>query len=55
MVGSDPETDLAIQKMPEIKRFLQQGLNESYDVTNSVQQLMSVISKQADAPKANEG
>lgn len=55
VVGSDPETDLAIQKMPEIKRFLQQGLNESFDVTNSVQQLISVISQPADTSRVNEG
>lgn len=41
--GSDPETDLAIQRMPAIKQFLQQGLKESFDVKTSVQQLSGVI------------
>ena len=43
MAGSDPETDLAIEKLPAIKTFLQQGLNESFDVESSFQLLNTLL------------
>ena len=43
VMGSDPETDLAIQKLPAIKAFLQQGLKDAYDVETSFAQLDHVI------------
>ncbi|MGK0440688.1 MAG: flagellum-specific ATP synthase [Pseudohongiellaceae bacterium] len=52
VAGSDPETDLAIQKLPQIKAFLQQGLQESYNVETSFQQLAAVIQAPA-APVSN--
>ena len=43
VAGSDPETDLAIEKLPAIKTFLQQGLNESFDVESSFQLLNTLL------------
>lgn len=41
--GSDPETDEAIRRLPEIRRFLQQSMNEAVGFPNSVEQLRQVI------------
>ncbi|MEE8057157.1 MAG: flagellar protein export ATPase FliI [Pseudomonadales bacterium] len=43
VAGSDPETDAAIERLPAIRNFLQQGLTESVDLEASVVQLQSVI------------
>ena len=43
--GNDPETDRAIDKMPEMRQFLQQGLNESASFKASVQALADIIGK----------
>jgi len=43
VAGSDPETDLAIQKMPLILQFLTQGLREKVSVSDSTLQLQSLI------------
>lgn len=32
VAGSDAETDLAIKRHPEIRKILQQGMNESTDI-----------------------
>jgi len=47
VTGSDPETDMAIQKMPLIKQFLTQGLREKVSVSDSTQQLHSLIQPEA--------
>lgn len=38
--GADPETDQAIVLMPEIRSFLQQGLNESFTIDQSLEALV---------------
>ena len=43
--GSDPLTDRAIAKMPEIQSFLRQGLNESFSLDESRAQLEQVINE----------
>ncbi len=39
-MGSDPETDLAIERMPVFRAFLQQKITEAHDMRTSVQHLM---------------
>lgn len=41
--GSDPETDQAIEKLPAIRHFLQQGLKDAVNFETSVAQLKVVI------------
>ncbi|MBS3953275.1 MAG: flagellar protein export ATPase FliI [Methylomicrobium sp.] len=41
--GSNPKIDRAIQKMPAILDFLQQGINEPVDVNASIQQLGQLL------------
>jgi len=48
--GSDPDTDFAIEKMPTIRQFLQQGLHESFNVEQSLQML--AMSLQPNEPPA---
>ena len=47
VAGSDQETDAAIERMPSIRDFLRQGLDESYNIQTSIEQLQAVIT----APK----
>ncbi len=44
MKGSDPETDFAIERMPLMREFLQQGLNEAFDFKTSLQSMAMVLS-----------
>jgi len=41
--GSNPETDFAIQRMPIMKQFLQQGLNEAVDYQQSSADLATIL------------
>ncbi len=41
--GSDPETDTAIDKMPAMRQFLQQGLNESASYKVATQRLAELM------------
>ena len=41
--GSDPETDFAITHIGNMRQFLQQGLNESAPLKESVDQLLAVV------------
>ncbi|MFA7554507.1 MAG: flagellar protein export ATPase FliI [Spongiibacteraceae bacterium] len=43
VAGSDPETDVAIERLPSIRKFLQQGLRESVKVAASVAELKAVL------------
>lgn len=43
--GSDPETDLAIDRMPAMRKFLQQGLQESAPLKPSIKSLEGVIAE----------
>ncbi|ARN75412.1 flagellar protein export ATPase FliI [Oceanicoccus sagamiensis] len=43
VAGSDPETDLAIERLPSIRNFLQQGLRESFTMAASVAELQTVL------------
>lgn len=50
--GSDKETDLAIERQPHFKRFLQQGLHESSPLPASFQALQQVLGKADKVDKA---
>ncbi len=41
--GSDPETDAAIERLPVIRQFLQQSLNEAVNFGTSLAQLHAVL------------
>lgn len=41
--GSDPEVDFAIERIPAMRKFLQQGLKESSPSADSVERLKTVI------------
>ena len=41
--GSDPTTDFAIERMPTMQQFLQQGLHDAYDVSDSVKMLTMAL------------
>jgi len=41
--GSNPETDFAIQRMPVMTKFLQQGLNEAVDYQQSSADLATIL------------
>ncbi len=43
VAGSNPETDFAIQRMPVMKQFLQQGLNEAVDYQQSSSDLATIL------------
>jgi flagellum-specific ATP synthase len=45
VAGSDPETDLAIERLPAIRQFLTQNLDESVSAKASLAQLQLVIKK----------
>ena len=47
--GSDEDTDRAIAKMPEMRRFLQQGMDERVPMPRGLQQLADLF----ESPGAN--
>lgn len=53
--GSDPDTDFVIENLPSINAYLQQGINESFSLVQSVQQAVMVLTppqnEQADNPE----
>ena len=49
VAGSDADTDRAIEKMPAIRRFLQQGLQEPVSFADSVAQLQRLLQPPAQA------
>jgi flagellum-specific ATP synthase len=53
--GSDPDTDFAIERMPVLRSFLQQGLNESRPMAQSIQELAMVLSPPPKAPAPAAG
>lgn len=44
--GSDPDLDQAIIQMPEIRNFLQQSLGESFSIDQSLQALVTAMTKE---------
>ena len=46
--GSNPEIDFAIQKMPEVNRFLLQQTDEKFDFDEEVQMLMDIFPQETD-------
>ena len=48
--GSDPELDMAIERMPKMNGYLQQGLNESFNYAQCEQGLMQLFASQPPAP-----
>ena len=54
VAGSDSELDAALQKWPQIKEFLQQDMNQSVPISETLQELGSIASVQAETnPNAN--
>ncbi|MEH6470183.1 MAG: flagellar protein export ATPase FliI [Halopseudomonas sp.] len=51
LAGSDPEIDLAIERVPHFRAFLQQGLDESVSYSDSVQLLHQVLTPPAPEPQ----
>ena len=49
VAGSDPELDAALQKWPQIKEFLQQDMNQSIPITETLQELGSIASVHGEA------
>ena len=49
--GSDPTLDLALNRIPMIQTFLQQGLNESSNIEESLEQLKAIL---PDVPAPSE-
>lgn len=41
--GSDPETDEALRRLPAIRRFLQQGIDEAVSLQDSLDQLQALV------------
>ena len=41
--GADPDTDLAIERQPHLRQFVQQGLDEAFGYGDSLQQLLAVL------------
>lgn len=50
--GSDPDTDMAIEKMPVMRAYLQQSITEAHKLPASIQQLMMALES---APMAQQG
>jgi flagellum-specific ATP synthase len=42
--GSDPDTDFVMENLPSIGAYLRQGMNESFTLKESMQQMIMVIS-----------
>ncbi len=52
--GADPDTDFAIERMPHMRRFLQQGLGESARFDESAVQLKQVIARESKPQQAQQ-
>ncbi|MEH6649258.1 MAG: flagellar protein export ATPase FliI [Motiliproteus sp.] len=52
VAGSDPEIDQSIERVPHFRAFLQQGLNENFSFSDSVQQLHQVLNPPIPPPQA---
>ncbi|MDO3385059.1 flagellar protein export ATPase FliI [Gilvimarinus sp. SDUM040013] len=48
--GSDPETDEAIERFPKLRAFIQQGLNQSVHMPESIANLTAVLKKTPSQP-----
>lgn len=46
--GSDPDTDYVIDNLPSLNAYLRQGINESFPLLESMQQMIMVMSVPAD-------
>lgn len=53
VAGSDAETDAAIERLPAIKQFLRQGLQESFNVGASAAELKTVVKPPKTAVREN--
>ena len=49
--GSDPDTDFAIERVPTMRQFLRQGLNEAMNVNDSLR-MMSISLQSAEPARA---
>ncbi|MDX1490431.1 MAG: flagellar protein export ATPase FliI [Pseudohongiellaceae bacterium] len=55
VAGSDPDIDLAIERMPHLLQFMQQGLKERVTFDEAVQKLTKVVIPPAAAANGNKG
>ena len=51
VAGSDLETDAAIERLPFIRKFLQQGLKESFNLAASVAELKAMLAPPKNVPQ----
>jgi flagellum-specific ATP synthase len=47
--GSDPDTDYVIDNLPSLNAYLRQGINESFPLKESMQQMIMVMSVPAES------
>ena len=50
--GTNPELDKAIENHPKLMAFLRQDINERFDLHDSIEQLMQLVTKQAHEEEA---
>ncbi len=53
--GSDPLTDRAIEMLPVLQAYLQQGMSEAFDQDRSVQELIMLMSMPTQQQNAQQG
>ncbi len=53
--GSDPQTDRAIEMLPVLQAYLQQGMTESFDLERSKQELIMSMSIPAASTNTSQG
>lgn len=52
--GSDPDTDFVMENLPSMTAYLRQGINESFQLIPSMQQMVMVLSPPPSAPEQNQ-
>lgn len=51
--GSDPDTDFVIDNLPSLMGYLRQGISEAFPLTQSMQEMIMVLSTPPPAAEAN--
>jgi len=49
--GADPETDLAIEKFPQLRAFIQQGLSQPVHMAEAIANLKALLTHKASGPR----
>lgn len=52
--GSDPDTDFVMENLPSMTAYLRQGINESFPLVPSMQQMIMVLSPPPSSPEQNQ-